>query len=80
MIARIINRDIIIAFKYIIYQKVNSNYIYFVKLLFYLIYLRRSRLYKTELFSDFDFTKVDKKRTRFKIKIKSLELAEKIIF
>ena len=80
LIARIKNRDIIIDFKYIVYQKINSEYIRFKKLLFYFICFRRSRLYKIESFADSDFAKINKERIYFKIKIKSFELIEEIIF
>ena len=80
LIARVKNRDIIIDFKYVICQKANSDYIKFSELLFYFNYLKRNRFYKIKFFSDSDFVKINKKRARFKIKIKSLELIEKIIF
>ena len=80
LIARVKNRDIIIDFKYIACQKINFDYIKFSELLSYFIYLRRNCFYKIKSFSDSNFAKVDKERIRFKIKIKSFELAEKIIF
>ena len=80
LIAHVKNRDIIINFKYIACQKAGFNYNKFSELLFYLNYLKRNRFYKIKSFFDSDFVKINKKRTRFKIKIESFKLAEKIIF
>ena len=71
--------NIIIAFKYVFYQKLKSDYIKSDYSLSYSVYFKLFRKYDITSFSKSDFYKVDKKRARFKIKKKSLEIAEKNI-
>ena len=67
------------AFKYVSCQKLKSDYIKSNYLLSYSFYLRLSRKYDIILFSKSDFYKINKKRARFEIEEKSLEIAEKNI-
>ena len=71
--------DIIIVFKYIFYQKSESDYIKLNYSLSYSAYFKLFRKYDIAPFSESDFCKINKKRARLEIKKESLEITEKNI-
>ena len=79
LLGKITYYNIIIVFKYVFYQKLKSDYIKLNYSLSYSAYLKLFRKYDITFFSKSDFRKVDKERTRFEIKKKSLEITEKNI-
>ena len=79
LLGKITYYNIIIVFKYVFYQKSGSDYIKLNYSLSYSACFKLFRKYDITFFSKSDFYKVNKERTRFEIKKKSLEIAKKNI-
>ena len=79
LLRKIIYYNIIIIFKYVFYQKLESNYIKLNYSLSYSACFRLSRKYDIISFSEFDFRKINKERARFKTEKESFEIAEENI-
>ena len=79
LLKKITYYNIIIVFKYVSCQKLESDYIKLDYSLSYSACLKLFRKYDITPFSKSDFRKVDKERARLEIKKKSLEITEKNI-
>ena len=79
LLGKIIYYNIIIAFKYVFCQKLDSDYIKLNYSLSYSSYFKFSRKYDIAPFSEFDFRKINKKYIYFEIEKKSLEIAKEYI-
>ena len=79
LLGKIAYYNIIIVFKYVSYQKLESDYIKLDYSLLYSAYFRLFRKYDIAPFSESDFRKIDKERARLETEKKSLEIAEKNI-
>ena len=79
LLGKIAYYSIIIVFKYVSYQKLESDYIKLDYSLSYSAYLRLSRKYDITPFSKSNFCKIDKERVRLEVEKKSLEITKKNI-
>ena len=79
LLGKIAYYNIIIVFKYVSYQKSESDYIKSDYSLSYSAYLRLFRKYDIAFFSKSDFYKINKKRARLETEKESLEITEENI-
>ena len=79
LLGKIAYCNIIIVFKYVFYQKSESDYIKSNYSLSYSAYFKLFRKYDIAPFSKSDFRKINKKRTRLKTEKESLEITEEDI-